>query len=139
MLFRRCSGAKKQKVLIFPLQFAIIIAEESEAIPVIYTIEQLKERIAPVANKYGLPAVYLFGSYARGEATDDSDIDLLVDKTGANLHGLFAMGGLYNDLSEVVEKPIDMLTTSALEQECTKERTPWMVENLQRERVKIYG
>jgi predicted nucleotidyltransferase len=110
-----------------------------EATDVVYTIEQLKERIAPVAAKYGLPAVYLFGSYAKGEATENSDVDILVDKSGTALRGLFAMGGLYNDLSEAVGKPIDLVTTGALEQKSTKERTPWFVENLNNEKVRIYG
>ena len=63
---------------------------------VVYTIEQLKERIAPVALKYGLPAVYLFGAYARSEASEESDVDILVDKTdilggvGLNQHCFFA-------------------------------------------------
>ena len=104
----------------------------------IYTIEQIKEKIAPVALKYRLPAVYIFGSYARGEATDKSDVDILVDRTGTELKGMFAMGGLYNDLCEAVEKPIDLVTTGALEQESTKRRTPWFVENLNREKVVIY-
>jgi len=105
----------------------------------IYSIEKLKELIAPVAIKHSLPAVYLFGSYAKGEATEDSDVDILVDKTGTALKGMFAMGGLYNDLHEAVGKPIDLVTTSALEQKCTKERTPWLVESLYSERIKIYG
>jgi predicted nucleotidyltransferase len=108
-------------------------------IGVVYTIEQLQERIAPVANKYGLPAVYLFGSYAKGEATENSDVDILVDKSGTALHGMFAMGGLYNDLTEALGKPIDLVTTSALEQESTKERMPWFVENLNSEKIQIYG
>ena len=37
----------------------------------IYTIEEIRRRIAPVAVRYHLKAVYLFGSYARGEATDE--------------------------------------------------------------------
>lgn len=45
----------------------------------IYTVEEIRRRITPVAVRYLLKAVYLFGSYARGEATDESDIDLLID------------------------------------------------------------
>jgi predicted nucleotidyltransferase len=104
----------------------------------VYTIDQIRERVTPIALKYSLPAVYLFGSYARGEATEDSDVDILVDRTGTALKGLFALGGLFNDLSEAVGKPVDLVTTGALEQECTKERTPWFVENLNRERVVLY-
>ena len=36
----------------------------------IYTIDEISSRIRPVAEKYHLKAVYLFGSYARGEARD---------------------------------------------------------------------
>jgi len=105
----------------------------------VYTIEQLKNYIGPVANKYNLNAVYLFGSYARGDATDDSDVDILVDKSGTNLTGLYAMGGLYNDLCDAVDKKIDLVSLGALEQESTVERTPWFIENVINEKVQIYG
>jgi predicted nucleotidyltransferase len=105
----------------------------------IYTISELKERIRPVALKYGLPAVYIFGSYARGEPTDESDVDILVDKTGTELTGLFEMGGLFNDLEVAVEKPIDLISTNALEENGTKEDIPWFVENINKEKIKIYG
>ena len=49
----------------------------------IYTFDQLKELIKPVAEKYSLPAMNLFGSYARGEATDESDVDVIIDRTGS--------------------------------------------------------
>ena len=48
----------------------------------IYSIYEIQQRIAPVAKQYGVKAVFLFGSYARGEAREDSDIDLLVDTSG---------------------------------------------------------
>lgn len=46
----------------------------------IYTVDGLKACVSPIAKKYGLRAVYLFGSYARNEATEDSDVDLLIDR-----------------------------------------------------------
>lgn len=52
------------------------------------------ENGVPIAKKYNLRAVYLFGSCARGEANRDSDIDLLIDSTGSTIKGLFDMGGL---------------------------------------------
>ena len=82
----------------------------------IYTIEAIKSIIEPIAKKYQLPAVYLFGSYARGTATQESDIDLLIDTTGTSLTSLFALGALYCDLEEALKKPIDLITISALEQ-----------------------
>ena len=105
----------------------------------VYTIEQLKEKIIPVALKYQLPAVYVFGSYAKGEATDSSDVDILVDRTGTQLRSLFDMGGLYNDLTEAVGKSIDLITVDALDQPDVQRRTPGLKEHLYRERIPIYG
>ena len=105
----------------------------------VYTIEQLKEKIIPVALKYQLPAVYVFGSYAKGEATDSSDVDILVDRTGTQLRSLFDMGGLYNDLTEAVGKSIDLITVDALDQPDVQRRTPGFKEHLYRERIPIYG
>ena len=105
----------------------------------VYTITQLKQKVAPIAKKYDIPTVYLFGSYARNEATDESDIDFLIDRAGSTIKSLFDMGGLYNDLSECVDKKIDLVTLGALEQESTKRRTPWFTENVKKEMVKIYG
>ena len=102
----------------------------------VYTIEQLKEKIAPIALKYRLPLVYVFGSYARGEATDSSDVDVLVDIKGSVVKG-WVIGGLYNDLCESIGKEVDLLTTGALEQE--KHRTPWFIDKVRKDMVKIYG
>lgn len=104
----------------------------------ILTVDELKNRIAPIAKKYELRAVYLFGSYARNEATDDSDVDILIDRTDSKIKGMFDMGGLYNDLSKSIGKEIDLVTTQTLEQANTRRRTPLFVENLQTERLKIY-
>ena len=104
----------------------------------VYTIEQLIERITPVAEKYQLRAVYIFGSYAKGEATDESDVDILVDRTDSIVKG-WIIGGLYNDLCESVGKNVDMLTTHALTQDGAKDRTPWFTENVMIERIQIYG
>ena len=104
----------------------------------VFSVEDIRRRIAPVARKYGLREVYLFGSYARNEATEDSDVDLLIDRTGSTVRGMFDMGGLYNDLADCLGKPIDLVTTQTLEQASTRTRTPQFVENLCRERLIIY-
>ena len=63
-----------------------------------YTIEEIRQRIEPIVRKYHILAIYLFGSYARGEATAESDLDFLVDTTGTNLTSLLRLGELYCDL-----------------------------------------
>lgn len=52
------------------------------------TLDQLRQIVAPIVQKYRIPALYLFGSYARGEATETSDIDFLVDTTGTDIPAL---------------------------------------------------
>lgn len=104
----------------------------------IFTVNELKEKIAPVAAKYKLNKVYLFGSYAREEATENSDVDILIDRTGSSIKSMFDMGGLYNDLRNSIGKDIDLITTQTLEQKSTLSRTPQFAENLIAERIKIY-
>ena len=45
----------------------------------IYTIEEIQKIVSPIAAYHGVERVFLFGSYARGEATPDSDLDFRVD------------------------------------------------------------
>ena len=105
----------------------------------VYTISDIRERVAPVAEKYGIRAVYLFGSYARNEAGDDSDIDLAVDTAGTSLKSLFALGALYNDLESALGKPVDMVTISSLEQRPSMPSDVLFRENVERERISIYA
>ncbi|MDR0903830.1 MAG: nucleotidyltransferase domain-containing protein [Ruminococcus sp.] len=86
----------------------------------VYTIDEIKERIRPVAEKYNLPAVYLFGSYARGEADEKSDIDLMIDRTGTDVAGVFRLGGVYDDFDTRFEKSIDMITSDVLDDDGDK-------------------
>lgn len=104
----------------------------------VYSIDELKRLVIPIAKRYDLCAVYLFGSYARGEANDCSNIDILIDRTDSKIKGMFDMGGLYNDLQEQLGKEIDLVTTAVLEQRSTAECTPWFIENLKAEMMPIY-
>ena len=80
----------------------------------VYTIEEIKSIVVPIAKAHSVGRIYLFGSYARGEATPSSDVDLRVDK--GNLRGLFALGALYADLEDGLGKKLDLLTTGSLDQ-----------------------
>ena len=104
----------------------------------IYTVDEIARRIQPVASAYGVQAVYLFGSYARGEATENSDIDLLIDTTGTNLRSLFSLGKLYCDLESALEKKIDLVTLSSLEQTTRLSSDELFRDNIEREKVKLY-
>ena len=43
-------------------------------------ISTIKKVIIPIAKDYGIKRIYLFGSYAKGNANEKSDVDLLVEK-----------------------------------------------------------
>jgi len=104
----------------------------------VYTLDEIAQRIRPVAEKYSLHAVYVFGSYARGEAHEDSDVDLLIDDMGSGLRGL-AYGGLCYDLEEALGKKISFVTTDSLEGPCRVKSDIYFRENVNRERRKIYA
>lgn len=105
----------------------------------IYSLEEIARRVRPVAEKYHLKAVYVFGSYARGEAREDSDIDLLVDTEGADLSSLFALGGIYSDLEDALEKELSFVTVDALEQPIQHPSDVFFRENVSKERREVYA
>ena len=104
-----------------------------------YTIEEISRRVLPVAKKYGLQAVYLFGSYARGEATSDSDIDLLVDISNTGIDSVFKLGGLYSELEEALETSIDLVTLDSMEEPTDRRSQLRFRENVKQERKMIYA
>ncbi len=77
----------------------------------IYTIEQLKKVLIPVFRLHGVKRAILFGSYGKGVAGADSDIDLLVD---SRLQGLRFVG-LMEDVRNIVDKDVDLLDISHVE------------------------
>ena len=102
----------------------------------VYTLEEIARLIAPVAKKYNIPKVYIFGSYARGEATADSDVDLMIEV--GDLHGLEVIGAL-EDFKNVLKKPVDMITTRSLNQDRTQKYSKIFIDNLEKEKIMIYG
>lgn len=78
----------------------------------VYTLDEIKAIAVPLAEQYGLAALYLFGSYARGEATPASDLDFRVDRSG--MKDLLALGGFCSELESRFDKPLDVLTTQML-------------------------
>lgn len=73
----------------------------------VYDIEEIKRRLTPVFQRYGVRKAVLFGSYARGEARPVSDVDILVD---SGLIGL-AFYGFGYDVSQALKKEIDLIDT----------------------------
>ena len=82
----------------------------------IYSIEDIKNIIhaheATLQDKYKTVKFYLFGSYARGEQTSASDIDLLVEIEGSI--SMFKFLDLEEDLEKIFGKKIDLGTPKSL-------------------------
>ncbi|MDE5557480.1 MAG: nucleotidyltransferase domain-containing protein [Ruminococcus sp.] len=68
-----------------------------------YTIEEIRQKIKPVAEAHNLKAVWLIGSYARGEATENSDIDFLFDGEGSDITSLVKASSMYADIKELFD------------------------------------
>lgn len=75
----------------------------------IYTIDDIRNKTAPIAKEFGVSRMSLFGSYARGEATDDSDVDLYIDR--GKLSNLLQYFAFVDELENVLHCHVDVVTT----------------------------
>ena len=80
-----------------------------------YTIKELRRRIAPIARQHGVRSVSLFGSYSRGTAREDSDVDLKIEK--GDLHSLFQLSGFRLAVEDALELPVDLVTSESADRE----------------------
>ena len=71
----------------------------------IYTIEEIKKILEELLRDKPVYQVILFGSYAKHEATKESDIDLIID-TNSELKG-FALLKLISQIEELLQKNVD--------------------------------
>lgn len=104
----------------------------------IYTLDEIKTIIAPIAQKYRIPRVYLFGSYARGTATENSDLDFIIDTAGTGLKSLLSLSALYMELEETFQKSIDLVTINSLKQPAQMPSEISFRNTVQEEMVSLY-
>ncbi|HSG42935.1 MAG TPA: nucleotidyltransferase family protein [Anaerolineales bacterium] len=71
-----------------------------------------REKILEIAKKHGAYDVRVFGSVARGEGGDESDIDFLVEV--GPVHSPWFPAGLVADLSDLLNVPVDVVTEDGL-------------------------
>ena len=74
----------------------------------VHTLESIKNKSTRILKKYGVRKVDLFGSYADGTASDDSDIDLLVEFSTASV-SLLLLSQLKYELEEDLGKSVDVI------------------------------
>ena len=95
----------------------------------ILTLKQIKEKVAIVFSDYNIKFCYLFGSYAKGNATPTSDVDLFLssDITGIKFFGLAER------LREELNKKVDLISIEQIEN-----NRP-LLEEILSGGIKIYG
>lgn len=78
-------------------------------------LEEKRSQILRIAEKHGAYNVRVFGSVARGEATEESDIDFLVDYDLEKISPWFP-GGLLLDLEQLLDRKVDIATVDMLKE-----------------------
>lgn len=94
----------------------------------VLTIKQIKERILPILNKHHINEVYLFGSYARGEANNKSDVDIYCES--GDIETFIDQGYLEDELKESLKKNIDIVFIGSTMDDFFKEQ-------LEKDKIKI--
>ena len=93
------------------------------------TIEEIKKKAIPVFKQYGVEYAGVFGSVARGEDNEKSDIDLLVEIKKSI--GIYEFIGLQQELEKILGKKVDLVSKGAI----NKYIKPYIEKDL----LKIYG
>ena len=71
------------------------------------SIDEIKQKAVPILKEAGVTRSSIFGSYVRGEAREDSDIDILVDLPKGL--SLFDVIGIQNKLEDALGKKVDLV------------------------------
>ncbi len=93
-----------------------------------YTIDDIRRIVSPIAKAHGVQSVSLFGSYSRGTASTESDVDLKIEK-GA-LRSLFQLSGFRLAVEDALRLPVDLVTSEASDRD--------FLERIAEEEVLIY-
>ena len=77
----------------------------------VYTIEEIRAKAVPIAKKYGVKKLSLFGSYARGEADAQSDLDFMYDSGSGKIQSTFEYVEFVYDLEDEFGCHVDLVST----------------------------
>ncbi len=77
-----------------------------------HLLKEKRAEILQIAERHGAKNVRVFGSVARGEADEQSDVDFIVDMEAGR--SLLDLGGLWYDLNELLGVKVDLVTEKGL-------------------------
>ena len=84
-------------------------------------IIQILQEHSELLEEFPIKSLSVFGSYARGEANPDSDVDILVEFHPDACVGYFAFARLQKKLSDIIQKPVDLVAPDALHKAMKKQ------------------
>lgn len=96
--------------------------------PSVLTLKQIKERMIPILNKHSIYEIYLFGSYARGEAKEASDIDIYCES--GDIKTFLDQEFLEDELEEALGKKVDLIFIGT-------QLNDYFLEQLERDKIKL--
>lgn len=102
----------------------------------VYTIEQIKKLTKPIFEQYGVDKAYVFGSYARGDCSKHSDIDIMI--VAKNIRSLLLIGAILEKLKQVLQKEVDLIEEECFEEENLDDVDQEFYNKIKEERVVIY-
>lgn len=95
----------------------------------VYTMQELQEIITPIAKKHGVKRVCVFGSYGRGEATPQSDVDLSIE-CGEQMRTLVHYFAFVLDLEDALGCHVDVVSSRSRDQK--------FLTSIKKDEVQIY-
>lgn len=93
------------------------------------TIDEIKKVVVKVGKKYGVKNAYLFGSYAKGQATEDSDVDILLNSGSINTYDDYY--NYHSNLEKDLGTKVDLLTMDGI--------NPRFFELIKNDRIDLYA
>ncbi len=95
------------------------------------TLEEIKKKAIPILKKNDVEFAGIFGSYARGEAKSESDLDLLVKLKDEAKMSLLDVIGIENELSDLLGIKVQLVTVDAVH--------PYIKDSVAKDLIVLYG
>jgi len=128
LLYRLEHLDEGQKYELLDLMDGLIKSKGLPPVQDVLSIDAIKDIIEPICLEYPIRKIGIFGSYARGQANEESDIDLVIEFNSEI--GLFAFSGLKVRFENALKRTIDLVEPETMVESIRK--------NMEREVIFIY-
>ena len=123
-----CSS-KNKRIILFVIENSLSLPTRNLFITLMST-QMMTQQIAEYFKTQPVLKAWLFGSFARGEQTEDSDVDILVEFDKNARVSLMKHAGMIVDLEHRLSRPVDLVVEGTL--------LPFAVESANKDKILIY-